>query len=236
MSEAVKEDLFSLCVLCVLRASVVNNETRAEGKPLRHREHGGLHREIGNQQTSALCAAVFSKIFRIKIMQKPAADEYPTVYQKYFDLVPAGDFLSLLDQNSIDTIEFFENIPTAKVDYRYAEGKWTVKQVLMHLIDTERVFSYRALAGARGDAAPHYRMDEELYAGSADVSRRDLASLLAEFRAVRSSTEQLFENLSDAQTKLTCNIMPYPMTVRAIGYFLIAHVRHHLGVIRQRYL
>ena len=87
-------------------------------------------------------------------MQKPAADEYPPGYQKYFDLVPQVISLRLLNQNSTDTIKFFENIPPEKVDYRYAEGKWTVKEVLMHLIDTERVFSYRALTAARGDGAP----------------------------------------------------------------------------------
>jgi hypothetical protein len=97
-----------------------------------------------------------------KSMQRPSADEYATSYQKYFDLVPEGDYLSLLRQNLINTINRFENIPTEKLDYRYAEGKWTIKEVLMHIIDTERVFSYRALVSARGDGTtPHYRMDEE---------------------------------------------------------------------------
>ncbi|HEY0430972.1 MAG TPA: DinB family protein, partial [Pyrinomonadaceae bacterium] len=134
------------------------------------------------------------------------------------------------------TVKFFENIPAEKVDYRYAEGKWTVKEVLMHLIDTERVFAYRALTAARGDGAPHYRMDEELYAGNVDVTHRALASLLAEFKAVRNATTQFFENLTEAQSKWTCNIVPHPMSARAIGYFLIAHVRHHRNVIEERYL
>ena len=169
-------------------------------------------------------------------MQKPAPGEYAAGYQKYFDLVPEGDYLSLLNQNSIETTEFFENLSADKLDYRYAEGKWSVKEVLMHLVDTERVFSYRALTAARGDASPHYRMDEELYGSNVDVSHRDLSSLISEFKAVRSSSEQLFANLTEAQSKLTCNIVPHPMSARAIGYFLIAHIRHHLGVIRERYL
>ncbi len=90
-------------------------------------------------------------------MQKPSADEYAASYQKYFDRVPEGDYLSLLRQNLINTINRLEEIPTEKLDYRYAEGKWTTKEVLMHIIDTERVFSYRALVAARGDATtPHY--------------------------------------------------------------------------------
>ena len=106
----------------------------------------------------------------------------------------------------------------------------------MHMIDTERVFSYRALAAARGDSSPHYRMNEEVYARNVDVSQRALQSLITEFKAVRLSTEQLFENLGEEQSKLFCNIAPYPMTARAIGYFLIAHIQHHIGVIQERYL
>ena len=85
-------------------------------------------------------------------MQRPSADEYATGYQKYFDLVPEGDYLSLLRQNLTGTITRLELLPAEKLDYRYAEGKWTIKEVLMHIIDTERVFSYRALVAARGDS------------------------------------------------------------------------------------
>jgi uncharacterized damage-inducible protein DinB len=169
-------------------------------------------------------------------MQKPLTDEYAAGYQKYFDLVSEGDYLNLLGQNSIETIAFFERIPDEKLDYRYAQGKWTVKEVFMHIIDTERVFSYRGLAAARGDASPHYRMDEQLYAGNVDVSRRALPSLISEFKAVRASTEQLYEHLTDEQSKRRCNIVTHPMSARAIGYFLIGHVRHHLNIIKERYL
>ncbi|MGA9773315.1 MAG: DinB family protein [Blastocatellia bacterium] len=170
-------------------------------------------------------------------MQRPSADEYAPGYQKYFDLVPEGDYLNLLRQNSINTITRLEKIPGEKLDYRYAEGKWTIKEVFIHIIDTERVFSYRALVAARGDCiTPHYRMDEELYAKNVDVSHRTLQSLISEFKAVRASTEQLFENLTDAQSELRCNIVTHEMTARAIGYFMIGHVQHHLAVIEERYL
>jgi len=106
----------------------------------------------------------------------------------------------------------------------------------MHLIDTERVFSYRGLVAARSDGSPHYRMDEELYARNVDVSGRSLRSLLSEFKAVRSSSEQLYQHLTDAQSKLLCNIVTHPMTARAIGYFLIGHVQHHVNIVKGRYL
>ena len=170
-------------------------------------------------------------------MQRPSSDEYAPGYQKYFDLIPEGDYLSLLSQNLANTIRRLEKIPAEKLDYRYAEGKWTIKEVLMHMIDTERVFSYRALVAARGDdATPHYRMDEELYARNVEVSHRTLPSLISELKAVRASTERLFENITEAQSKLRCNIVTHQMTTRAIGYFMIGHVQHHLKVIEERYL
>jgi uncharacterized damage-inducible protein DinB len=170
-------------------------------------------------------------------MQRPSADEYQENYQKYFDLVPEGSYLELLAQNSKETVRFFEAIPKEKLDYKYAPGKWTIKELLMHVIDTERVFSYRALVAARGDTTPpHYRMDEELYARNVNVSQRTLESLISEFQAVRSSTGKLFENLTDAQSKSRCNVVTHPMTARAIGYFMIGHVRHHLKIIEERYL
>src|SRR5215213_4731319 len=168
-------------------------------------------------------------------MQKPSSDEYHANYQKYFDLVSESDYLSLLRQNSIETINGFEKIPVEKLDYKYAEDKWTIKEVLMHIIDTERVFSYRGLAAARGDASPHYRMDEELYAGNVDVSRRSLHSLISEFKTVRASTEQLYAHITDEQSMLRCNVVTHPISARAIGYFTIGHVQHHLNVIRERY-
>lgn len=170
-------------------------------------------------------------------MERPEASEYHPNYQKYFDLVPDGDYLELLRHNSTDTVTFFESIPAEKHDYRYAAGKWSIKELLMHIIDTERVFAYRALAAARGDNETLvYRMDEELYARNVDVSGRALASLLAEFKAVRAATSYLFENMTDAQSKRLCNVVTHPMTARAIGYFAIGHVQHHVGIVKERYL
>ena len=81
-------------------------------------------------------------------MQRPLASEYAAGYQEYFDLVPQGDYLSLLKENTTETINYFEAIPEERLDYRYAPDKWTIKEVFMHIIDTERVFSYRGLVAA----------------------------------------------------------------------------------------
>lgn len=170
-------------------------------------------------------------------MQKPLSDEYNSFYQRYIDWVPEGDFLTLLHQNTADTVRFFETIAAEKHDYRYAEGKWTLKEVLMHLIDTERVFAYRALVGARADSStilPY--MEEDEYARNADVSLRTVQSLIAEFKAVRGATLSLFEHMSDAQSQFKANTTTVPITPRAIGYISIGHILHHIGVIEERYL
>ena len=169
-------------------------------------------------------------------MLRPLPVEYHVSYQKYFDLIEEGNYLDLLHQNSAETVRAFANIPASREDYRYADGKWTVKELLMHIIDTERVFSYRGLIAAREDAAPQYRMDEELYARNVDVSQRTLPSLISEFKVVRGSSEALFENITDARSTLPCNIVTHPMTARAIGYFIIGHANHHLRILEERYL
>jgi uncharacterized damage-inducible protein DinB len=170
-------------------------------------------------------------------MQRPSADEYSKNYQPYFDLVPAGDYLELLSRNTTELMSFLGRLPAEKHDYKYADDKWTTKQVVMHIIDTERVFAYRGLVAARGDTITvQHRMDEQLYASNVDVSGRSVDSLIFEFNAVRRATETLFENLSDAESQRWCNIGTHPMTARAIAYFMIGHVLHHLHVIEERYL
>ena len=169
-------------------------------------------------------------------MQRPSSDEYAPAYEKYLSLVEDGDYLTLLNQNSSETVNYFETIPDEKAQYKYAEDKWTINEVFMHMIDTERVFSYRGLVAARGDTSPHYRMDELLYATNVDVSQRTLQTLISEFKAVRAATEHLYAHMTDAQSKRQCNVVTHPMTARAIGYFLIGHVNHHLNIINQRYL
>jgi uncharacterized damage-inducible protein DinB len=169
-------------------------------------------------------------------MKKPLSTEYSPSYQKYFDLVPDGEYMELLRQNGDENTHFFERIPSDKHSFKYAEGKWTIKELLMHIIDTERVFAYRALAAARGDETPVYRMDEELYARNVDVSKRPMADLISEFKVVRRGSEYVFENVNEEQSRLLCNVVTHPMSVRAIGYFLIGHVQHHVGIVRERYL
>lgn len=170
-------------------------------------------------------------------MKKPDKEEYLPYFDRYISLVPEGDFIKLLRENSEEVINFFESIPAEKHNYRYAEGKWSIKDILMHITDTERVMCYRALVAARGDnTSVLCNMDEDSYAANVDVSGRSLENILSEFRSIRSATEIFFENLGDEASKFKAKTETHPITARAVGYILIGHPVHHMHIIRERYL
>lgn len=170
-------------------------------------------------------------------MQKPLVGECIAYYDNYLKLVGEGDFSELFAQTTKEAVAFFEAIPAEKHNYRYAENKWTIKDVLMHIIDTERVLSYRALAIARGDTQTKLPyMDEDGYAANVDVTDRSMESILAEFQALRTASQYFFEHLTEEQSKTIGNSNGYPTTPRALGYVLIGHILHHCNVIQERYL
>jgi len=165
------------------------------------------------------------------------ATEYAPYFQKYTSLVPHEAVAPLLAANGIEVTSFFRSIPEALHSYRYAPGKWTIKDVLQHITDTERVMAFRALAAARGDGASSLSlMDENLYAAGADTSHVSLAQLIAEFEAVRSSTVLLYTPLSNDKLLQTSYVNGQNTTARAWGYIMAGHGLHHVNVIRERYM
>lgn len=170
-------------------------------------------------------------------MQRPTSNQYNPYFQKYIDLVSDGDFFDVFAQHTANAVHFFEAIPPEKHLYRYAENKWTIKDILMHIIDTERVMSYRALVGARGDSAtPLPYMDEDGYAKNVDTTDRSIESLLDEFITIRRSTDFLLKHLNKEQSTWQCNTLGHPTTPAALGYIIVGHVEHHIKVIQERYL
>ncbi len=170
-------------------------------------------------------------------MLRPLSTEHNPYFQKYIDLVPDAPFPQLIRENTERAVRFFGQIPPDKQEYRYAPGKWTPKDVLMHLVDTERGMSFRALLAARGDdQTPLYPMDEDMYANNVDTSARSMDSLLAEFAAVRSATEMLLTTMPEDKTTLTCSVVGYNTSVRAWAYIMLGHVDHHVNVVGERYL
>lgn len=169
-------------------------------------------------------------------MNKPQPSEHKPYFEKYIALVPDGNFMQVYRKNSLEVAAFFEGVEASKHNYRYADSKWTVKEVLMHIIDTERVMAFRVLVAARGDnETPLKSVDEDLYAKNVDVTNRSMSSLVDEFLVVRKSTEYLFENITEEQSKFLANGVDHPISARAIGYLLIGHTIHHVNVVKERY-
>lgn len=171
------------------------------------------------------------------MMKRPDIAEYPAFFQRLMDLVPEMPFLDALDANTEETVAFYNSIDATMHNHSYADGKWTIKQVLMHCIDSERAFAFRILVCARGDESTVlYGQDENHYVANIDVSQRTIQSLLTEFQIVRSNSKALFENITEAQSSFLGNTKNYKVSARALGYFLIGHVIHHSNIVKVRYL
>ncbi|MCB0745526.1 MAG: DinB family protein [Ignavibacteriae bacterium] len=170
-------------------------------------------------------------------MTRPEQSEFNPYFQQYIDLVNDGDFFEIFQDETTSAKEFFKSIPEEKHNYKYAPEKWTIKDILMHLIDMDRVFSFRALVCARGDDKTLLpRADENLFAANCDVTKRSMESLLGEFICVRKSMELLFDNINEEQSKFLGNNGQYKISARALGYISIGHAIHHIGVIKEKYL
>jgi hypothetical protein len=170
-------------------------------------------------------------------MQKPSPSAYVPFAKRYVDLVEEGDYLSLLEKNRQVVIEFFSSLPPGKDSYRYQPDKWTLKEMLLHIADAERVFAYRALTIARGDTDALFpNMDEQLFAANADPSARTMSDIIEEFAVVRDASVFLFKYLSERQLNSEAKLFGYPVTPLGFGYIIIGHSLHHINVARERYI
>jgi uncharacterized damage-inducible protein DinB len=164
----------------------------------------------------------------------PATDEYAPDYGKY--LAPlSGDMFELLQSQAKTTAALLAATPELRAGHRYAEGKWSVKEVVGHLSDGERVFSYRALRFARADATDLPGFEENEWVANANFDRRALASIAAEFAAVRAATLALFASLDDEELLRRGTANGQEVSVRALAALLVGHERHHVGLLRDRY-
>jgi uncharacterized damage-inducible protein DinB len=133
-------------------------------------------------------------------------------------------------------VKFVREIPMDKFDYRYAEGKWTIKDILLHLIDSERIFAYRALRFARNDKTELPGFDENSYVDEANANQRSIQDLLTELLVVRQASLTLFKSFSEEQLLCKGIASNNPMSVRALGFIIIGHQNHHQKVFEERYL
>jgi uncharacterized damage-inducible protein DinB len=167
---------------------------------------------------------------------RPAEGEYAPYYAGYVAQVPDGDVVHLLEVQMHETAMLLKRLDESLGEYRYAPGKWTLKEVIGHLADGERVFCYRALRFARGDATPLASFDENAWAPEAHCEGRTLADLTEEFHLVRQATIAFVRSLTDASAVRTGTASGKTMSVRALVYVIAGHERHHLAILRERYL
>lgn len=168
-------------------------------------------------------------------MRRPERHEAAEYYFTYIDRVPGTDVMSVLESQLETTLAFLGSVPEQRSLYRYAPDKWSIREVVSHLNDTERVFAYRALWFARGFDSPLPSFDEKACSIAAEADRVTLAGHLDEFRAIRLATIDFFRHLPEAAWERTGTASGNPFSVRALAFIAAGHVTHHLGVLRERY-
>jgi hypothetical protein len=169
------------------------------------------------------------------LRSRPDASEYAPFYHGYVEAVPEGDIVDLLRSGGEDLVEAIGRIPEDRGGFRYGPEKWSIREVLGHLIDAERIFAYRALRVGRGDHTPLASFDENEYVRTAGSDARTIADLVRELRAVRETTVMLFESLPDDAWGLRGVASGKDVSLRALAYITAGHARHHLRILRERY-
>lgn len=167
---------------------------------------------------------------------RPAADAYGDYYKNYIALVNHDDLVEALADSESKSNQFWKTISEEQGNYRYAEGKWSIKEMLQHIIDTERIFSYRALAFARGEkiALPGY--DENAYADNCKAGTRSMKEMVEELELVRKSTIVLFKSFDESVLDNLGYASGSNLSVRAAGFIIVGHEIHHMNVVKERYL
>lgn len=171
-----------------------------------------------------------------KVYQKPDASEYAPYYGQYIALVTDPDPVHLMKMQILDLQALLADVPMEKENFRYAEGKWTIKELIGHIIDCERIFAYRALRIGRGDTTPLPGFEEDDYVKNTDFNKRSLPSLGHEFGLVREGTLALYDHFSQEELLRTGTANGQPVSVRALLYIMAGHQLHHERVLRERYL
>ncbi|MEO5948013.1 MAG: DinB family protein [Chitinophagaceae bacterium] len=169
-------------------------------------------------------------------MTRPDLSTVPEWFHGYINAVKENDLTEALKNQTTLFNSFFKSVPVEKREFRYAEDKWSVKEIIQHIIDAERVFTYRALRFARKDDTPLPGFDENKYADNANTQKRKWDDLIDEFNAVRHSAEILFNSFDEDQLNATGIASGKPVSVLAIGFIIAGHANHHILIIKERYL
>ncbi|MEM8885438.1 MAG: DinB family protein [Planctomycetota bacterium] len=169
-------------------------------------------------------------------MHRPESHEYGAYYGGYIDRVPDGDILATLASQREEFLSLVRSVPEERGGHRYAPGKWSIRELLGHLVDTERVLGYRALVIARGDATPLPGFEQDDYVEGGHFDRRTIADLADEFEALRRSHEILFTSFDDEVWVRSGTASESPFSTRALAWIMAGHVFHHADILAARYL
>ena len=169
-------------------------------------------------------------------MRRPQSDEHAPYYRGYVDRVPDGDVIAQLEVQVEGTCAALEGLDEEQAAFRYAPGKWSLKELLGHVVDTERIFQGRFLRIGRGDETPLPGFDQDPYIESAGFDRRSMGDLLAEYRSVRAATLTLLRSADAEACDRSAVVSGAPMVACTIPWILAGHELHHLDVVRERYL
>ncbi|HRZ30790.1 MAG TPA: DinB family protein [Flavobacterium sp.] len=164
------------------------------------------------------------------------SNEYANFYKPYIEALGEVVLMNELELSLSFFIDFLKTIPSEKHEFRYAEGKWTIKDIVQHLIDAERIFAYRALRIARKDKTPLPGFEENEYVETAFANKRVMNDLIEEFITVREATISLFKTFTEEQLLQMGTASEKPVSVRAIGFITLGHQKHHEKIIKERYL
>ncbi|RXK86694.1 DinB family protein [Filimonas effusa] len=169
-------------------------------------------------------------------MSRPAAGEYAPHFDPYIQLVQEDNIPAIIEKYTPLIAAFYNSLPEDKANHAYSDGKWTVKEVIQHIIDAERIFAYRLLRIARNDKTPLPGFDENAFARNARVTGRSLQSLKDELQAVRTSTGFLLRSLNEEELQHKGTASGYPITANTFAFIIYGHLLHHQRILTERYL
>lgn len=176
---------------------------------------------------------IFTKRFH---MPRPDLSRVPAYYHNYINKVQKDDLGAIFTDHQRQFLDFLGNIPAEKWDYAYAPGKWTIKELVQHVIDAERIFAHRALCFARKDTTPLPGFDENTYVVNSKAGTRTKIDLIAEVQSVQRASATLFASFNEEQLEATGIANEQPTYVLGIAFIIVGHTIHHMDILKERYL
>ena len=173
---------------------------------------------------------------KYQIINKPKPNEYAPYFQNYINSAPEENIVKSLEDQLSESVSYYDSLNESEFDFRYAPGKWSIKEVIIHILDTERIFNYRALRFARKDTTPLPGFEQDDYINSTDWINYSIKSIIEEYELVRKHTIVLFNNMTKEMLIQSGISSGMKLSVRAIPFIIAGHERHHLNVIKSKYL